>query len=99
VQTPEPDKLKAIIERSARASCAQIHDHKVTFCVASGEREIPEIVNLARDGGVAVTSISLHRPTLDDVFLHYTGKTIREENVSAVDSMRMRRKAFGRGRP
>ena len=29
--------------------------------------------------GVPVRTVRAHRPTLDDVFLHYTGREIREQ--------------------
>jgi ABC-2 type transport system ATP-binding protein len=74
------------------------HDGKVDICVDSGETKIAELVDVATRGGVHVDSIILHKPTLDDVFLHYTGKTIREEESTAKDSMRMHRKAWARGR-
>jgi len=93
VMTNEPDRLKKLVEKKGMVECAQPHDGKLTFCVASGEKQIPAVVNLARDSGISITSVSLHRPTLDDVFLHYTGKTIREEGASSMESMRMRRMA------
>jgi ABC-2 type transport system ATP-binding protein len=37
-----------------------------------------EIVDYLRPRGVAIQSVSLKRPTLDDVFLHLTGKELRE---------------------
>ena len=30
--------------------------------------------------GVPVRTVRAHRPTLDDVFLHYTGREIREQH-------------------
>ena len=50
----------------------------------------------AKDNKITIESVNLHKPTLDDVFLHYTGKTIREQNGTALDSMRMRRRAMRR---
>ena len=47
---------------------------------------------------VGVESVSLHKPSLDDVFLHYTGKTIREEEATGRDAMRLRMKAWGHKR-
>ncbi|MEE8403296.1 MAG: ATP-binding cassette domain-containing protein [Candidatus Hydrothermarchaeaceae archaeon] len=73
----------------------KILDEKIVFIVENGENAIPGIVGLA--GGEKVESIELHRPTLNDVFLHYTGKEIggegRKDNKKA-PQMRRRR---GRG--
>jgi hypothetical protein len=37
-----------------------------------------DIVDYLRPRGVAIQSTSLKQPTLDDVFLHLTGKELRE---------------------
>ena len=51
----------------------------VTFHVASGEAFVPR---LFAELGVAITSVTVARPTLDDVFLRYTGSTIRDAEAS-----------------
>jgi ABC-2 type transport system ATP-binding protein len=33
--------------------------------------------------------VNLKKPTLEDVFIHYTGRAIREEEASGKDMMRM----------
>jgi len=44
-----------------------------------GEEKIPVAVEIARRIGTVIQAISMRKPTLEDVFLHYTGKTIRDE--------------------
>jgi ABC-2 type transport system ATP-binding protein len=44
---------------------------------------------LAADFAGRVDSLRVHRPTLDDVFLHLTGREIREEEQGALEQMRM----------
>jgi ABC-2 type transport system ATP-binding protein len=92
VTTAKAKELAKAVEKAGAKECS-VHDGKVTFCVASGEKMIPVIVGIAGKEDIEISSVSLHRPTLDDVFLHYTGKTIREENGSAMDSMRSRIRA------
>jgi ABC-2 type transport system ATP-binding protein len=53
---------------------ATLQDGAVTFFVAEGERFVPR---LFAELGVSIDSVSVARPTLDDVFLSFTGKTIR----------------------
>jgi ABC-2 type transport system ATP-binding protein len=43
--------------------------------VPDGERFVPRLL---ADLGVPVRSVSVTRPTLDDVFMTYTGRTIRD---------------------
>ena len=52
-----------------------------------GEALVPQLLQVA---GVRVRSVHVHRPTLDDVFLHYTGRQIREEHAQHVTPMRVR---------
>lgn len=46
--------------------------------VKDGKSRIPEIVVAAHQAGITVKSINLHEPDLEDVFLKFTGKKIRE---------------------
>lgn len=66
------------------------HDDLIDLTVEEGEKRIPEIVIFAEKHRVGIVSVSLHKPSLEDVFIHYTGKGIREEEGSARDSMRAR---------
>ncbi len=50
----------------------------ITFEVTNGETFIP---NFIKEFGTKILSISLRRPTLDDVFLKLTGRELREEEV------------------
>ena len=58
---------------------AQISEGAVTFYVASGEEFVPR---LFAELGVPIRSVSVSRPTLDDVFMSYTGTTIRDAEES-----------------
>jgi ABC-2 type transport system ATP-binding protein len=49
--------------------------------VPNGRNAIPRIVELASQNGVYIESIVLREPNLEDVFLHYTGCSIREDNT------------------
>jgi ABC-2 type transport system ATP-binding protein len=65
---------------------AVIREGAVTFAVPSGEQFVPR---LFAGLGVAIQSVSVSRPSLDDVFMSYTGSTIRDAEGSAGDWMRM----------
>ena len=53
----------------------------VTFHVESGEAFVPR---LFAELGVPITSVAVSRPTLDDVFMRYTGSTIRDAETGGV---------------
>jgi len=65
---------------------AKEHNGGVTVTVDAGERKVPELVSLAHDHGIHVNSVLLRKPSLEDVFIHFTGRSIREKEVSASES-------------
>ena len=69
--------LAALRERFAIE--ATMAEGAVTFHVPSGEAFVPR---LFAELGVAITSVAVSRPTLDDVFMRYTGSTIRDAEAT-----------------
>jgi ABC-2 type transport system ATP-binding protein len=53
--------------------------NKITLFASKGTEVIPKIFQISADLGIKIISISLTQPTLDDVFISYTGHEIREE--------------------
>ena len=58
---------------------ATVADGVVSFQVASGAAFVPR---LFAELDVAITSVTVSRPTLDDVFMRYTGSTLRDAEAS-----------------
>jgi ABC-2 type transport system ATP-binding protein len=46
-----------------------------------------QLVELAASLGDNITSLSVQNTTLDDVFVHYTGRQLRDEQVKAIFTM------------
>lgn len=66
---------------------------------ARGDQMIPRLLEAFRDGAeppLIVHSISLRRPSLEDVFIKLTGRAIREEEASPLDRMRLGRRLWNR---
>ncbi|GAB3973816.1 daunorubicin resistance protein DrrA family ABC transporter ATP-binding protein [Actinoallomurus acanthiterrae] len=90
VQITTADDEAAIAALKERfAIDAGIHERTVTFAVPSGEEFVPR---LFAELGVPIRSVHVARPSLDDVFLNYTGSTIRDAEAGANDWMRMMRR-------
>jgi len=83
------DDLLAEMQKLEWVRTVSRHDGVLTMTMERGERRIPELVTLAQASGVIVASVHLHRPSLEDVFLHFTGSTIREREASVADRNRM----------
>jgi ABC-2 type transport system ATP-binding protein len=72
---------------------AGVHENLVTFSVESGEHFVPRLFAALP---VAIRSVSVSRPSLDDVFMSYTGKTIRDAEATIGDRNRRIASHFGR---
>jgi len=53
---------------------------KLTLFTSNGTEVIPKIFQISSNLGIKVNSISLTQPTLDDVFISYTGHEIRDDD-------------------
>jgi ABC-2 type transport system ATP-binding protein len=57
-----------------------IEGRTIVSRVSNGGRELPGIISALEAAGIAVASVSLSRPSLDDVYLHYTGRAFSTED-------------------
>jgi ABC-2 type transport system ATP-binding protein len=73
---------------------AAVREGAVTFSVASGEQFVPRLFATL---SIPIKSVSVSRPSLDDVFMSYTGTTIRDAEASAGEAFRQMAARF-RGR-
>jgi ABC-2 type transport system ATP-binding protein len=64
--------------------------NSILLNVESGEGRIVDLVDFADNHGFEITSIDEHEPTLEDVFVHFTGRTIRQAE-GGVKEMKMKR--------
>jgi ABC-2 type transport system ATP-binding protein len=55
-------------------------EHVVRLYVEEGETATPEVLRLLDANGLVLSSLSLTRPSLDDVFLRQTGHTLRDSD-------------------
>ncbi|WP_236789377.1 ATP-binding cassette domain-containing protein [Amycolatopsis sp. GM8] len=58
-------------------------DTAVTFRVPRGDTAMPELLRALDSAGIAMTSVQVQRPTLDDVFLTLTGRSLRDAEEGA----------------
>jgi ABC-2 type transport system ATP-binding protein len=72
---------------------AAVREGQVTFAVAAGEEFMPR---LFAELGQPIRSVSVSRPSLDDVFMSYTGSTIRDAESGGSGNEWMRALARGR---
>jgi len=82
------DNTRAVQELKERFGLVpMVVDGTVRIEAERGDELIPQLV---RQLTVPIRSVSLRRPSLDDVFLALTGRQIRDEEASDLDLMRER---------
>lgn len=90
-----PNAAFEALKASKFALQVKKRESTLTILVRNGAEAVPRIVELVNENGGKIRSITLREPTLDDVFLHFTGRSIREDTavtkkrfVSAWEAMR-----------
>lgn len=81
----ETDAPAVAAEIAAKVEGAQevhVDGSTVRFRVSRGDTELPGLLRALDQASVNLMSIQVHRPTLDDVFLSVTGRSLREESYA-----------------
>jgi ABC-2 type transport system ATP-binding protein len=84
VELAEADGLlgdaAAVVEQAVEASEVHVEGHLVRVRVPNGAHAIPLILSSLESRGFPVASVTTARPSLDDVYLHYTGRDFAAED-------------------
>jgi ABC-2 type transport system ATP-binding protein len=75
---PQTAELATLVQRLAGAREVIVNGSEVTARVGDGPRALPDALRAADHAGIAIATAQVHRPTLDDVFLTLTGRSLRE---------------------
>jgi ABC-2 type transport system ATP-binding protein len=93
VVSPDAEKLYPVVKSLPDTKNIALHDSTLTIGLQEAEKHIVQIVSLASEHDIPIESISIHKPTLENVFLYFTGRTIREEEADSREHMRMVQRA------
>ena len=74
----DPEVALALLRKQPFVRESSIEDGRVRVYVDGGEQAMPGILRLLDSSGLELQTISLSRPSLDDVFLRKTGRSLRE---------------------
>jgi len=94
IQTDDDDRAIASLRRNFAIE-ATVAEGLVTFGVPAGEHFVPR---LFAELGQPIRSVNVSRPSLDDVFMSYTGSTIRDAESGATDARRKAARMMSGGR-
>jgi ABC-2 type transport system ATP-binding protein len=67
------------LEKLSHAAGVSQHDGLVHIASHDGPATVAALMDLARSRNVTVKKVTVQSTTLDDVFLHYTGRELRDE--------------------
>jgi ABC-2 type transport system ATP-binding protein len=81
IKVNNPDAVVSMLTEKMGLPHTHIVNGNVEVTVKNGKNMLPRIVDTATQNKIFVESISLREPNLEDVFLHYTGRTIRADNT------------------
>ncbi|TMK93040.1 MAG: DUF4162 domain-containing protein, partial [Actinobacteria bacterium] len=79
------DDAAAIVSALDGAAETSLEGRLLRTRVPNGAQAVPAILSALEARGVRVASVTTHRPSLDDVYLHYTGREFAAEDVAAGD--------------
>jgi ABC-2 type transport system ATP-binding protein len=85
IRCSDCQQLKSNLEEYSWIGKILDHHNLLEVYVRGGEGKIPAIVRVAEELEIDIESINLREPSLEDVYLHYTGKMMREEEFNASD--------------
>jgi ABC-2 type transport system ATP-binding protein len=77
------ERLEERLRREDWIKVVRRQERWLFLTMENGDRRIPRLLELARQSGVSVSAVNLHQPSLEDVFLHFTGRSMREEEGPA----------------
>jgi ABC-2 type transport system ATP-binding protein len=80
VKANDFDALKALVAEKLGLTKSNVVDGILEITVHQGRTAMPRIMELATANNIFIESIQLREPNLEDVFLHFTGRTIRADS-------------------
>ena len=78
------------LKKEAWVESVKVHDSSITIGASEIEKKLPLIIKMAEENQVDINSIDVRKPTLEDVFLYYTGRKIRDEEANAAEQFKRR---------
>jgi ABC-2 type transport system ATP-binding protein len=77
-EPPAPDRVQAALETVGGLREIAVEPHRVRARADHGARAVPLMLAALESGGIRVDSVRVSRPSLDDVYLRYAGRTFSE---------------------
>nr|WP_319540300.1 ATP-binding cassette domain-containing protein [uncultured Methanospirillum sp.] len=96
LETDEPEKLQDLLMKIPEIEKIRVTGGEVRVSVPHADDELPRVMEIAFKAGIRMKSVHLTRPDMNDVFMHYTGREIREEGHESIGRMAMMKRRSSR---
>src|SRR5580693_7680997 len=80
------DAARSVLAESPVVQEITVSDGALRLTVEQGEQALPVLLRALDGAGITMSAISLSRPTLDDVFLTLTGRSLRDDSPGRGDA-------------
>jgi ABC-2 type transport system ATP-binding protein len=87
IKTKDAQKLSALLAQEMNLRNARVVGENLELTAPKGRMLLPKIVDAATRNSMVIDAVSVREPSLEDVFLHYTGREIRAEGSSELHGM------------
>jgi len=77
-ENEDPERMAAAIRTMPGVQRADVTDHTVTVIVPEAEEALAPAVTKANELGIKIRSVDMQEPNLEAVFLHLTGRALRD---------------------
>jgi ABC-2 type transport system ATP-binding protein len=85
LESPDGDgqlaDVRRLLEGVVAADAVARHPAGIALAVANASSAIPELLRRLDGNGLHIAGLQMTQPSLDDVFMKYTGRRIREESA------------------
>jgi len=88
-EVPEPIKSEIIkIQKGEISENTTDFKHLISISCDDGGKQLSSIIHTINEHDLKIKTVHMHKPTLEDVFLFYTGDIIREESANRVKNIK-----------
>jgi ABC-2 type transport system ATP-binding protein len=78
IVSPEVKKIEELMKNQPFIQESQVNDNEIKLLVEKGENLIPKIIKITETKNIDIKSIEIKHPSLEEVFIKYTGRKISD---------------------
>jgi len=92
LETGDDEKAASIVKRMAEINAVRSSSKGLVVSLREeGTQFMPKLMERIRNERIEIKSVNLKKPTLDDVFIHFTGRGLKEENQENTENKMIHR--------